>query len=99
MNTDGRSGGALAHISYQWLCAALLATTLGEWVLFVERHLWVGAERLLVPGLLLVSGLKFLLVISWLMSSGATLGFVKRMVLVTLAMSGGAIILLLLLLK
>jgi len=99
MNTDGRSGGALAHIPYQWLCVALLATTLGEWLLFVERHLLVGAEHLLVPGLLLVSGLKFLLAIGWLMSSSAMLGVVKRTVLVALVVSGGALILLLLLLK
>jgi len=93
MKTDGPGGSALAHISYRWLCAALLLTTLCEWAVFVERELWGINERLLVPGLLVVSGLKFLAAIGWLIRAGAALDVGKRALLVILVMSGGLLIL------
>lgn len=75
-------------LPYNLFFLFLLAYTVIEVVVFINRDNWHLQNKILVPGLLALSLIKFILVIGWFLYNTEVTGWFRKITLVSLATGG-----------
>jgi len=91
-----RTGGYSDSVAERWpfrlICCLLLLIATGEWWLFRHRGTWAPDRSTLVPIMLGFGMLKFLIAVGWLMGRVDRLVLAEKLLLLFLAVNGGALL-------